>query len=102
MTMETCSLCGASGPLRRVDVVVRRTHASVFHDHHLHDAQTTELRPLCEACITKRDAAAKTMLKVAGGTLAVMGGLMSLTFLVPLLFCLGGGALMALLAWARH
>jgi hypothetical protein len=102
MTTETCFLCGAPGPLRRVEVVVKRTHASVFHDHHHHDAQTTELRPLCEACIAKRDADAKAMLKVAGGTLAVMGGLMSLTFLVPLLFCLGGGALMALLVWAQR
>ena len=102
MTMETCFLCGASGPLRRVEVVVKRTHSSVFHHHHHHDVDTTELRPLCEPCIARRDAAAKTMMKAAGGTLAVMGGLMGLTFLVPLLFCLGGSALVALLGWARH
>jgi hypothetical protein len=100
MTTQTCFLCGAPGPLRRVDVVVRSTRDSLSHGHH-HHAQTTELQPLCEPCIAQRDAEAKAMLKVAGGTLAVMGGLMSLTFLVPLLFCLGGGALMALLAWAR-
>lgn len=97
MTTDTCYLCQGPGPLRRVPVEVRGLSVSgSFVGPHGH-AHVTELQPLCEACIARRDAAGKTLLAASGGLMALMG----VGFVLPLLLCLGGGAGLALFLWLR-
>lgn len=105
MNDERCFLCGASGALKRVQVEVSRTEAtpSLLHDRHEHHhvlgdrLVTYEHRLLCEACVAARAAAAQKLLTAAKGGVALIAGLTGLSLLLPVVLCLGAGAVVAAL-----
>lgn len=104
MNDERCFLCGASGALKRVQVEVSRTEAQapLLHHHGHHHVlgnrvATYEYRALCETCVAARAAAAQKLLTAATGGVALVAGLTGLSMLLPVVLCLGTGAVFALL-----
>lgn len=66
---------------------------------HTDHATSRELKPLCAACLAEQERLAAEAAKVLGTGLAIAGGAFGLTGLlmvvVPVLLCLGGGAVLA-------
>jgi hypothetical protein len=109
---EPCFLCGAPAVKREWLVTGKTsvTHSSWGHDddHHPHSSQgtTRELKPLCAPCLAEQERQAAEAAKVLGAGLAVagtaFGATFLATFLLPLVFCLGGGVILAVAAFVMN
>jgi hypothetical protein len=112
---EPCFLCGAPA-VKREWLVTGRTsvqhpswsHHDPHHHHHPRtgSATTRELKPLCAPCLAEQERQAAEAAKVLGAGLAVagtaFGATFLATFLLPLVFCLGGGVVLAVAAFVMN